>query len=130
MARRCTRSSITNYFVITSYHSNEGKTQNVAFSHFGNKIMAVFLRADIFFRTILAWHHIIGMWGKAHQCKQRKQSDCLTFIHSYYALRNHSHILISNYIVSIFPATVRSTFLKKKRYQMIVQWHWRCNTIH
>jgi len=27
MARRCTRSSLPNYFVITSYHWNAGKTR-------------------------------------------------------------------------------------------------------
>jgi hypothetical protein len=57
-----------------------------------------------------------------HEYKQRKQTDCLMLIHSYYVSRIHGHILISNDIVSIFPANVRSTFIKK-RCRMIVQWH-------
>ena len=58
--------------------------------------------------------------GKTRQCKQRKQSDHLMVIHSYY-VSGHGHILISNEIVSIFPATIRSTFLKIKRCRMIVE---------
>ena len=53
------------------------------------------------------------MWEKTFQCKKRNQCDCLMFIHSYYVSRIHGHILIYNDIGSIFPATVRSTFLKK-----------------
>ena len=54
------------------------------------------------------------MREKTHQCKQRKQSGCLRFIHSYYVSRIPSHILIiSKDIVQIFTATVLSTFLKK-----------------
>ena len=36
------------------------------------------------------------------------------FIHSYYVLQIHSHILISKDIVSIFPTSLRSMFLLKK----------------
>jgi len=56
---------------------------------------------------------------------QRKQSDCLMFIHSYYESQIYGHIHISKDIVSIFQATVRSAFLKKKRCQMIARWHWK-----
>jgi hypothetical protein len=34
---------------------------------------------DFLCRTTLSWCHIIGMRGRTHQCKQRKQSDCLMF---------------------------------------------------
>jgi hypothetical protein len=36
---------------------------------------------DLLCRITLPWCYI--MRGKTHQCKQRKQSDCLMFIHSY-----------------------------------------------
>ena len=76
---------------------------------------------DVLCQTTLLWRHITGMREKTHQCKQRKQSDCLMFIHSSYVSWIHGHILISKDIVSIYPATVRSTFLfKKKRCQAIV----------
>ena len=68
----------------------------------------------------LSWRHMIGMPWKTRQCKQRKQSDHLMVIHSYY-VSGHGYILISNEIVSIFPVTIRSTFLKIKRCRMIVE---------
>jgi hypothetical protein len=52
-----------------------------------------------------------------HQCKQRKQSNCLMFIHSYYVSQIHGHIIFfqghiiniaSNYIVHISPKEVLS----------------------
>jgi hypothetical protein len=72
MERRCTISSLSNYFVMTSCHRNAG------------------------------------------QCKQRKQSDYLLFIYSYYVSRMHGYVIISNNIW-IFPVTVQFTFLQKKR---------------
>ena len=61
-------------------------------------------------RDFLSWSafscHTIGMQNMMHQCKQRKQCDCLMFILSYYVSRIHNHILISKRIDSIFPATV------------------------
>jgi hypothetical protein len=71
--------------------------------------------------------------------KQPKQSDC-SFIHimyhnsrSYYVsqftvilcITIHGHIIIFNDIVSIFPATVLSTFFKMKRCRTILWWHWK-----
>ena len=38
---------------------------------------------DLLCQTTLSWRHIIGMQGKTHQCKQRKQSNCLMFIFSF-----------------------------------------------
>ena len=43
-------------------------------------------------RDTLSWRLSIGMQGKPHQCKQRKQSDSLNFIHLYYVSRIHGHI--------------------------------------
>jgi hypothetical protein len=56
-------------------------------------------------RTTLSRRHSIVMQGGTNQGKQRKQSDCLIFIHSYYVSRIHGHIIISNGIFSMFPAT-------------------------
>jgi len=42
------------------------------------------------------------------------------FIQLYYVSHIHGHSIISNDIVSTFPATVRSTFLQKKRCRMII----------
>jgi hypothetical protein len=77
---------------------------------------------DVLCRTTLSWHHIIGMRGKTHLCKQRKHSDCLMFIHSYYV--SQITVMLS------FPRTwfqyFRSTFLQiKKHCWTIVQWHWK-----
>ena len=72
MERRCTISSLPNYFVMTSCHRNAG------------------------------------------QCKQRKQSDYLLFIYSYYVSRMHGYVIISSNIW-IFPVIVQFTFLQKKR---------------
>ena len=78
---------------------------------------------DLLCRTTLSWRNITGMQGTTHQCKQRKQNDCLKFINSYCISRIHGHILISKDIVSIFPLTVRSTFPKKKmRCRKAVKW--------
>ena len=63
-------------------------------------------------RTTLSYRHIIGMRGK-HICKQRKQSSCLIFIHSYCVSRIHRHIFIFKDIDSIFQATLWSTFFRK-----------------
>ena len=60
---------------------------------------------DFLCRTTLSRRHSIVMQGGTNQCKQRKQSDCLIFIHSYYVSRIHGHIIISNGIFSMFPAT-------------------------
>ena len=69
---------------------------------------------DLLCRTTLSWRHIIRMRWKTHQCKQRKQSDCLMFTRMYCVVSQiHGRILISKHIVPIFPATVWSTFLHK-----------------
>jgi hypothetical protein len=75
-------------------------------------------------RTTLSWRHIIGMRDKkkTHQYKQRKQSDCLLFIHSYSVSWIHGHIFISMDIASIFPATVRSTFKKSEYTVTLNEW--------
>jgi len=75
---------------------------------------------EFLFRTTLSWCHSIEMRGKTHQCKQRKQSDCLMFIHSYYVSHIHGHIIISKDIFLIFPATVLSIFFQKKCCRMII----------
>jgi len=46
------------------------------------------------------------MRDKTHLCKQRKHSDGLIFIHSYYVSRIHGHIIISKEIVSVFPVHI------------------------
>jgi hypothetical protein len=61
---------------------------------------------DVLCRTTLSWHHIIGMGGKTHLCKQRKHSDCLMFIHSYYVSQIHCHVIFSKDMVSIFPVHI------------------------
>jgi hypothetical protein len=38
---------------------------------------------DLLCQTTLSWRHIIGMQGKTHQCKQRKQSNSLILIFSF-----------------------------------------------
>jgi hypothetical protein len=68
---------------------------------------------DLLCRTTLSWCHIIGMRGKTHQCKQRKQRDCLMFIHSYFHFQWHSFKISCSCMV----------YIKKKHCRMIVQWH-------
>ena len=60
-------------------------------------------------RTTLSWHHIIGM-RENHINVSNVNKVTLMFIHSYVS-RIHDHILIYKNIVSIFLATLRSTFL-------------------
>ena len=64
-------------------------------------------------QTTLSWHHIFRMRGKTCQCKQRKQRDCLMFIHSYFHFQWHSFKISCSCMV----------YIKKKHCRMIVQWH-------
>jgi hypothetical protein len=63
-------------------------------------------RPDFSLKTSETRCSLVTNAGETRQCKQRKQSDHLMVIHSCY-VSGHGHILISNEIVSIFPATIR-----------------------
>ena len=83
------------------------------YHHTGDKRMV--LRCMIFsvpnYFVMMSWYWIAG---GMHQCKQRKQSDCLMFIFSYYVSQIHGHIIISKGIFSIFPATMYSPHFSKR----------------
>jgi hypothetical protein len=70
---------------------------------------------EIFTAELLCRDVISLEYDEKHHCKQRKQSHSLMLIHSYYVSRIHGHFRINfKDRVSIFPANVLCTFLKKK----------------
>jgi hypothetical protein len=70
---------------------------------------------EIFTAELLCRDVISLECDEKHHCKQRKQSHSLMLIHSYYVSRIHGHFRLNfKDRVSIFPANVLCTFLKKK----------------
>jgi hypothetical protein len=71
------------------------------------------------------------MQYKTHLCKQRKQSDRLMFMHSYYVSRILGQIIISKDIVLIFfihisrnKKSVDGRFYSDNESDRTVTWHW------
>jgi len=112
------------------------RIQDVVSPHCVDKRMARRCRRFSMPNYFVMTSYRIGMRGEIHQCKLRKQTDFLVFIHSHCVSRIHGHILISKDIVSIFSAIVRSTFLQKSvvgwlysdtKSDRTVTWHWWMN---
>jgi len=126
MARRCTRSSLPNDFVMTSFgkqntkcSAGENTSMTLSWRHVNWKqntecsAGARGKRIDDFVMTSCDWKAKYRMQGKTHRCKQRKQSDRLN-VHSFVLYTYHSCMYREfTVIVSIFPTTVFSTFPQK-----------------
>jgi hypothetical protein len=112
MVRHCTRSFLPNYFVMTSYHWNAGKTnlcKQCKYSVCSLSTRTFITLKPFCLQTVgdsLSTRTFITLKpfcpGKTNLCKQCKYSVCLTLIHLYYVSRIHGHIMISKEIVSIF----------------------------